>query len=173
MDTSSIVSSEEGWQTVTRNKKTAVPTASGGYIPPHLRVKSAEGTPKAPKIVNVTNMDDFPSLGGSTPKSNSCTPWGNRISFKQKIHDLIVTEQRTEAEKMEAEEAARELEGYVVLNLKFDKERYIAFNEKMAAAERDLERFAAAYDREMYAYLQRKEEDDDAVYDSDSDYEED
>jgi hypothetical protein len=162
MDTSSIVSSEEGWQTVTRNKKTAVPTASGGYIPPHLRVKSAEGTPKAPKIVNVTSMEDFPSLGGSAQKSGG-SAWGSKASFTQKIHELIATEQRTEAEKMEAEEAARELEGYAVLSLKFDKERYIAFNEKMATAERGLERFAAAYDREMYAYLQRKEEDDDMV----------
>ena len=172
METSSIPSSDDGWTTVNRTKKTAVPTAAGGYIPPHLRKKEADAVET--KTVNLTSMDDFPSLGSRAPKPGGSTAWGSKASFTQKIHELIATEQRTETEKMEAEEAAKELEGYAVLSLRFNKERYIAFNEKMAAAERGLERLAAAYDRQMYAYTVRDKEDDvvEDVMEEDSDYDE-
>ena len=151
--------------TVTRNKKTSVPTGSGGYIPPHLRSKVVE----APKAVDMNSAEDFPTLGGSKTKKTSA--WGSKALFTEKIHDLIAFEQRTEAEKMEAEEVARELEGYAVLNLKYNKERYIAFNEKMATAELGMGLREEAYDRLMYAHVMPKMVEED--YDKDSDCEED
>jgi hypothetical protein len=161
---------DNSWTTVTRNKKTAVPTGSGGYIPPHLRAKAVE-TPK-PSGVDVNNAEDFPTLGGTKVKTTNA--WGSKTTFTQKIHELIAFEQRTEAEKMEAEEAAKELEGYAVLNLKFDRERYIAFNERMSALDLDLDRRGAAYDRIMYAHVMPKmDEHTRDEIEEESDYEED
>lgn len=158
---------DNSWTTVTRVKKTSVPTGSGGYIPPHLRSKTVDA-PK-PKAIDMTSADDFPTLGGSKMK---VTAW-SKPSFTEKIHDLIAFEQRTEAEKMEAEEVARELEGYAVLNLKYDKARYIAFNEKMAAAEMGLDRREATYDRLMYAHVMPKMDNHrNEVEDDNSDYDE-
>jgi hypothetical protein len=144
---------DDSWTTVSRNKKTSVPMGSGGYIPPHLRSK----TPVAPvaKAIDMNSAEDFPTLGGS--KTKKASAWGSKALFTEKIHELIAFEQRTEAEKMEAEEVARELEGYAVLSLKYDNERYIAFNDKMAAGERGLSRLAEAYDRLMYAHVIPKE----------------
>lgn len=157
---------DDSWTTVTRNKKTSVPTGSGGYIPPHLRNK--DPVAPVPKVVDMNSTEDFPTLGGG--KTKKMTAWGTKPLFTEKIHELIAFEQRTEAEKMEAEEAARELEGYVVLNLKYNKERYIAFNEKMMAAERGLERLEAAYDRLMYAHVMPKLNEE--LIDEESDYDE-
>jgi hypothetical protein len=167
---------EEGWQVVSRNKKTAVPTTSS-YIPPHLRDK-APSAPLMTKTVNLDSADDFPSLGGSKPKPSPGSAWGSKTTFTQKINELIAFEQRTEAEKVEAMEAAKELDGYAVLNLKFDRARYIAFNEKMAAAEKDVARLEDAYTRQMYSYVchcRNEEDETDSVdYDGESvDYEND
>ncbi len=151
MESTTNNSIEEGWQVVSRNKKTSVPT-NGSYIPPHLRDK-APASPLAPKTMNLDSADDFPSLGGSKSKMNSGNAWASKTSFTQKINELIAFEQRTEAEKVEAMEAAKELEGYAVLNLRFDRERYIAFNEKMAAAEKDVARLEDVYTRQMYSYV--------------------
>ena len=156
--------SDEGWQVVSRTKKTSVPTASGGYIPPHLRNKGSIQN-IAPKTVNVDSMDDFPSFGMKTMTAQNGSPWGSKTSFSQKVHDLIAFEQRTEAEKMEEIEITKELEGYAVLSLKFDKERYVAFNDKMAAAEMDVERLVDMYTRQMNTYTCQANEikDDDTV----------
>lgn len=158
---------DDSWTTVTRNKKTNVPTGSGGYVPPHLRKK--EVPVATPKVVDMNSAEDFPTLGGTNVKK--ATAWGSKASFSQKINDLIAFEQRTEAEKMEAQEIAKELEGYEVLSLKFDKERYIAFNQRMIDSGRDLERRMVAYDREMYAYVAPREDTDERV-EEDSDYDE-
>ncbi len=158
---------DDSWTTVTRNKKTNVPTGSGGYVPPHLRKK--EVPVATSKVVDMNSAEDFPTLGGFNVKK--ATAWG-KASFTEKINDLIAFEQRTEAEKMEAQEIAKELEGYEVLSLKFDKERYIAFNQRMIDSGRDLERRMEAYDREMYAYVAPKNDHVDNIDDEDSDYDE-
>jgi hypothetical protein len=160
---------DDSWTTVTRNKKTSVPMGSAGYVPPHLRKK--EAVAPTPKVIDMNSAVDFPTLGGT--KVKKATAWGSKALFTEKINDLIAFEQRTEAEKMEAEEIAKELEGYEVLSLKFDKERYIAFNQRMIDAGRDLERRMEAYDRLMYAHVMPKEDPVDDVDDEDSDYEED
>ena len=115
----------DDWKYVSHKK----PSASG-YVPPHLRSKVAE----VPKVVDMSSKDDFPTLGA---KKTVAPTWGkggnggNTVNFAQKIKDLIAFEEQTEAEKEAAREAAAELEGYVSLSLKFNKERFIEFNEKM------------------------------------------
>ncbi len=113
--------SNDGWQTVA-SRRTAVPRGSAafkpsgtGYVPPSLRGATAAAKPSS------LNDADFPSLGGG-PKVASA--WGSKTSFAQKVNDLIANEQRTEAEKEAEREAAKEMEGWEVLSLCFDKERY-------------------------------------------------
>ncbi len=150
MDSSSIASENE-W-TVVSNKRGG--KASSTYVPPNLR-KTTENTVPVAKVCNLNSAEDFPSLV-SVSKKTPTTAWGNKTSFSQKIQDLIALEQRSEVEKAEAAEAAKELEGYAVLSLKFTKERYIAFNESMAAAEKEVEHLDDVYSRQMYAYTAKE-----------------
>jgi hypothetical protein len=116
---SSSSSSDSEWKYDSHKK----PISAGGYVPPHLRVA-------APKVVDMSSKDDFPSLG---VKKATAPAWGKNanVNFAQKIKDLIAFEEQTEAEKEAAREAAAELEGYISLSLKFNKERFIEFNEKI------------------------------------------
>lgn len=114
-------SSNDGWQTVA-SRRTAVPRGSAafkpsgtGYAPPSLRGATAATKPSS------LNAADFPSLGGPTA---AASVWGSKTSFAQKVNDLIAMEHRTEAEKEAEREAAKEMEGWEVLSLCFDKERY-------------------------------------------------
>lgn len=162
-----ILNSTDGeWTTVTAKK---------GYVPPHLRTKEAA----AAKPLSLADEDDFPTLGGkSNPKplavskpptiSNAANPFtigdfptlgaasvnfsgSSKVSFTQKIKDLICSEQQNEADRAAAEERKKELEGFVALPLKFTPERYFLWNEKMSAAlskEKDYEditQFAVGY----------------------------
>jgi hypothetical protein len=141
MDNASTSTSGSEWQTV-RSRRSA--DKKNGYVPPHLRLKV--NVPQKP--TNLTTDDDmFPTLGtglSKTPTPYPVTPrtpftpstpfaW-KKTSFAQKINDLIALEQRTEAEREAELAAARDMEGWVSLPLKFDTARYIEFNEKMVAA---------------------------------------
>ena len=98
---------------------------ASGYVPPHKRSEPAEKK----KAVSLNSRDDFPDL---TLKSGKTTAWGSKTSFSQKVKDLIANEQKTEVEREAEREAARAIEGWVVLNMRpFTKERYILFNERM------------------------------------------
>jgi hypothetical protein len=131
---------------------------SKAYVPPHLK-KAAEasapkalnfdcsadfpslgGTPKGPGLwikakansssKNDLTLDDvsegFPSLGGSSVVS---TPM--KMTFTQKIKELIATEQQNETDRAVAEEKKRELDGFVSLPLKFTPERYMEWSDKI------------------------------------------
>lgn len=101
-------------------------TGVGKYVPPSMRTESE-------KMQQNLTQNDFPTLGAkTTPNPNVTKAWGQKTSFTQKIKDLIAYEQQTEAEKEAAEEAAKEMNGYVILSLKFDEERYIKYNEFIA-----------------------------------------
>lgn len=142
-------SMDGGWTTV----------KSKAYVPPHLK-KATEVTmspkslqfdndsdfpslgapPKGPGLwikakANASSKndlsldamsDDFPSLGGSSVVS---TPM--KVSFTQKIKDLIAIEQQNETDRAAAEDRKRELDGFVSLSLKFTPERYMEWSDKI------------------------------------------
>jgi hypothetical protein len=134
---------------------------SKAYVPPHLKKEtnaaqtqkslnfddtaafpSLGGPAKSPSLwinaknnsANHTNLsldstaDDFPSLGCSSVVS---TPM--KMSFTQKIKDLIQLEQQNESDRAAAEEKKRELDGFVSLSLKFTPERYMSWSDKINA----------------------------------------
>jgi hypothetical protein len=138
IETSSTSTDSSEWQTV-KSRRTAVPrgsaayTASGnGYLPPSLRAAAAEA--EAAKKPTSLCADDFPAFG-MAPKPLAGA-WGAKTSFAQKVNELIVQEQRTEAEKEVEREAAKEMEGWTVLSLCFDKERYENYAEMFAVGAR-------------------------------------
>lgn len=97
---------------------------SNGYVPPHKRNEPAA----IAKAVSISSMNDFPELA-ALPKTAKI--WG-KTSFSQKIKDLIINEQKSEAEREAEREAARAIYGYVILDISpFTKEKYILFNERM------------------------------------------
>lgn len=132
---------------------------SKAYQPPHL--KKETGANQAQKSLNFDDTSAFPSLGGPAKrpglwinaKSNSAshtnlsldsasddfpslgfssvvsTPM--KMTFTQKIKDLIQLEQQNESERTAAEEKKRELDGFVSLSLKFTPERYMSWSDKI------------------------------------------
>lgn len=137
IESSSTSTSGTEWQT-TRSRRTAVPRgtaesaykASGsGYVPPSLRAAAAADT----KPTSL-NADDFPTLGAA-PKA-PVGAWGAKISFAQKVNDLIANEQRTETEKEVEREATKEMEGWEALSLCFDKQRYMDYAAMFAVGAR-------------------------------------
>lgn len=131
---SSAIETSNEWQTV-KSRRTAVPRGSAaykpsgtGYVPPSLRAAAVETKPTS------LCADDFPTLGG-TPKTVSGA-WGAKTSFAQKVNDMIAHEQRTDADKEAEREAAKEMEGWEVLSLCFNKERYRAYADYFAAGAR-------------------------------------
>jgi hypothetical protein len=137
IETSSTSTDSTEWQTV-KSRRTAVPrgsaayTASGnGYLPPSLRAAAAAEAAKKPTSLNA---DDFPAFGGA-PKPLAGA-WGTKTSFVQKVNDMISHEQRTEAEKEAEREATKEMDGWTVLSLCFDKERYENYAEMFAVGAR-------------------------------------
>ena len=87
--------------------------------------------------MDVSNVQQFPSLGGN--KNNTLAP--KKMDFKQKIHDLIELDKRTEAEREAAAEAARAMGDFVSLSLRFDKERW----DKLADREISIRKREADY----------------------------
>jgi hypothetical protein len=137
IDTSSTSTDSSEWQTV-KSRRTAVPrgsaayTASGnGYLPPSLRAAAEAEAAKKPTSLCA---DDFPAFG-MAPKPLAGA-WGAKASFAQKVNDMIAHEQRTEAEKEVEREAAKEMDGWTVLSLCFDKERYTNYAEMFAVGAR-------------------------------------
>lgn len=137
IETSSTSTDSTEWQTV-KSRRTAVPrgsaayTASGnGYLPPSLRAAAEAEAAKKPTSLCA---DDFPTLGAA-PKAPTGV-WGAKTSFVQKVNDMISHEQRTEADKEAEREAAKEMEGWTVLSLCFDKERYENYAEMFAVGAR-------------------------------------
>ena len=112
------------WQTVTKRSSTA---ATSTYIPPHLR-KNVPGAPAQQTTVNLNNEAAFPSLGGkiASPKK-AIEPQ----DFKQKVHDLIAFERRSENEKAAAAELARLRSGNVYLPLGRSVDNFRRFNEQV------------------------------------------
>lgn len=103
---------------------------SSGYVPPHKRNEPAAAG--VAKTVSMTSWNDFPDLN-TGPKTAKV--WA-KPSFSQKIKDLIINEQKTEAEREAEAEAARAIYGYVILDIRpFTKEKYILFNERMLGIE--------------------------------------
>jgi hypothetical protein len=134
-ETSSTSTSGTEWQT-TRSRRTAVPRGSAaykpsatGYVPPSLRGAATE--PVKPTSLSA---DDFPAFGVA-PKPLAGA-WGPKVSFAQKVNDLIAHEQRTEAEKENEREAAKGMDGWEVLSLCFDEERYRAYAAMFAVGAR-------------------------------------
>jgi hypothetical protein len=119
---------ETEWTTVNRS----------GYVPPHKRAEMDKAAKEAKKNkFDVNDAEDFPTL--SVAPTKTVGGWGGtsttKPSFTQTIHNLIALEQQTEAEREALREAAREMDGWTVLNVKkFTKEDYIAFNERMASS---------------------------------------
>ena len=138
IETSSVSTSTSGteWQT-TRSRRTAVPRGSAaykpsgtGYVPPSLRGANATEPVKPTSL----SADDFPAFGVA-PKPLAGA-WGAKISFVQKVTDLIAQEQRTEAEKEVEREATKEMDGWTALSLCFDKQRYMDYAEMFAVGTR-------------------------------------
>jgi hypothetical protein len=101
---------------------------SSGYVPPHKRNEK----PAAGAVKKAITEDDFPELA-ALPKTAKI--WG-KTSFSQKIKDLIINEQKSEAEREAEREAQRAIYGYVILDIRpFTKEKYILFNERMLGIE--------------------------------------
>lgn len=111
------------------------------YIPPHLRAAAAaKKAAEPPKPEDLQSHTFFPSLGGVKSKNGPILTV-NRVdeptpglNFKQKIHDLIAFEKRSEIEKEAALDAARALEGFVSLSLKITPEFRRRFNDRVAHA---------------------------------------
>jgi hypothetical protein len=129
IETSSTSTGSSEWQT--QSRRTAVPRGSAaykpsgtGYVPPSLR-GAVEKKPTS------LTEDDFPALGVA-PKPLAGA-WGSKVSFAQKVNDMIAHEQRTEAEKEAEKEATKGMDGWEILSLCFDKERYVAHNEYINA----------------------------------------
>ncbi len=136
IETSSTSTNGTEWQT-TRSRRTAVPRGSAaykpsatGYVPPSLRGANATEPVKPTSL----SADDFPAFGVA-PKPLAGA-WGAKASFAQKVNDLIAHEQRTEAEKEIEREAAKGMDGWEVLSLCFDKERYRAYADMFAVGAR-------------------------------------
>lgn len=84
------------------------------YVPPSQR-KEQQKKDEADGKIDLNSKELFPTLGGAAVAKTATTA-GDK-SFKQKIDDLIAFEQLTEAEKLEREEEARKMEGFVVLSI--------------------------------------------------------
>lgn len=111
------------------------------YIPPHLRAAAAaKKAAEPPKPEDLQSHTLFPSLGGVKSKNgpiltvNRVDEPTTSLNFKQKVHDLIAFEKRSEIEKEAALDAARALEGFVSLSLKITPEFRRRFNEGVARA---------------------------------------
>jgi hypothetical protein len=134
---------------------------SKAYVPPQLK-KSVEA--KQPTMgLNFDDVNSFPSLGAPTKapswikiKTNNASATNlsldsmsddfpsldrgsvvsspMKMSFTQKIKDLIQLEQQNETDRAAAEEKKKELDGFVSLSLKFTPERYMTWSEKINAS---------------------------------------
>ena len=136
IETSSTSTSGTEWQTA-RSRRTAVPRGSAaykpsatGYVPPSLRGTNATEPVKPTSL----SADDFPAFGVA-PKPLAGA-WGSKVSFAQKVNDLIANEQRTEADREIEKEATKEMEGWAALSLCFDKQRYMDYAEMFAVGAR-------------------------------------
>lgn len=137
IESSSTSTSGTEWQTA-RSRRTAVPRGSAaykpsgtGYVPPSLRAAAAAAAEANPTSLNA---DDFPAFGVG-PKA-PVGAWGAKVSFVQKVTDLIAQEQRTEAEKEIEKDATKEMDGWAALSLCFDKQRYMDCSEMFAVGAR-------------------------------------
>ena len=136
IETSSTSNSGTEWKTA-RSRRTAVPRGSAaykpsatGYVPPSLRGANATEPVKPTSL----SVDDFPAFGVA-PKPLAGA-WGSKVSFAQKVNDLIANEQRTEADREIEKEATKEMEGWAALSLCFDKQRYMDYAEMFAVGTR-------------------------------------
>ena len=123
------------------------------YIPPHLRMAAAAAAAKKatepPKPEDYQSQTLFPTLGGMKHKIGPNLTVDRvyerpTLNFKQKVDDLIEFEKKSELEKEAIREAARALEGFVVLSLKIDSTFINKYNTTLARAT-ELEK-----EREMY-----------------------
>lgn len=94
-------------------KQPPKPKPVAKYVPPSQR-KEQQKKDEADGKIDLNSKELFPTLGIAQTKT--ATTAGDK-SFKQKIDDLIAFEQLTETEKLEREEEARRMEGFVVLSI--------------------------------------------------------
>lgn len=87
------------------------PKAAIKYVPPSQRKEKKEVEDGK---IDLNSEELFPTLGAAVSKTIADK---SVKSFKEKIDDLIAFEQLTEAEKLEHEEDARKMEGFVVLSI--------------------------------------------------------
>lgn len=151
------MASTDGWATVTAKK---------AQVAPHLRQKeAAEAKKSAPETMDVSSSLQFPSLGGTKQSSVPST----KMDFKQKVHDLIELDKRTEAEREAAAEAARAMGDFVSLSLRFDKERWAKLTDReIAIQKREAEYSLQNIDYEVTNHpfeAVREEEDENMVHD--------
>ena len=125
------------------------------YIPPHLRMAAAAAAAKKatepPKPEDYQSQTLFPSLGGVKhvirPNLTVDREYERpTLNFKQKVDDLIEFEKKSELEKEAIREAARALEGFVVLSLKITPEFRRRYNEGVARA------IEIEKERDIYGY---------------------
>lgn len=111
------------------------------YIPPHLRAAAAAAAAKKatepPKPEDYQSQTLFPSLGGVKhvirPSLTVERVYERpTLNFKQKVDDLIEFEKKSEIEKEALREAARALEGFVVLSLKINRTFIDKYNKTLA-----------------------------------------
>jgi hypothetical protein len=109
-----------------------ISSSGGGYLPPYMRnrIASSAADPKIPEALRIDDMKQFPGLKSAAPPKKA-TCWTGMVSFKDTIVNLIEQEKKTEEERRAEREKDREKDAWAHLSLKFDKERYIEFNEKM------------------------------------------
>jgi hypothetical protein len=113
-----------------------ISSSASGYIPPYMRTAMAAklAEPTAQNL-RIDDARQFPSLQSKSIAENAATEkakyWSGMVSFKDTIVNLIEHEKKSEIELKMERERAREGDGWARLPLKFNKERYIEFNEKM------------------------------------------
>jgi hypothetical protein len=101
------------------------------YTPPSLRKKQQEQIHQEkplPPPSTESFEKEFPTLGSVLSK-NATASQGD--SFKQKIHQLIALEQRTENEKRIAEEQERMNRGNTFLSLRLQSTFATQFNNRL------------------------------------------
>lgn len=137
----SKMSTTTEWQTVMGKKSQAKTTNS--YVPPHLRAQLAAkaAEEKANRPLDIKDEEQFPTFGRSIkskiPEPTTPEPEKEKtgVSFKQTIHNLIALENRTEWEKLQAEEERKAMEGFARLPLKVNREWFHNFNRKVILAQ--------------------------------------
>lgn len=114
------------WQSI-KNRTSSSKT--GSYVPPHMRGAAAVAAKAAPKELNLSNAESFPTLGTS-----QSAPVAPVMNFKQTIKDLISYEQRSEEEKAYEAELLRQKNGFACLKLNLGPSDYLRMNENIRLA---------------------------------------